>query len=103
MATGKKRQNPPDSKPRLHFTNGRFVPIADGRLLALTGLKVEVFQIHGVDERGKVAVRKQLKRKDMAKYFANLDRARLWCMQAHYKCASGVNAIFAYVVTQDKQ
>ncbi len=73
------------------------------RLLALTGLKVEVFQIHGVDERGKVAVRKQLKRKDMAKYFANLERARLWCMQAHYKCASGVNSIFAYVVTQDKQ
>jgi len=31
-----------------------------------------VFQIHGVSERGKVAVRKQLKRSEMASYFANL-------------------------------
>lgn len=31
-----------------------------------------VYQIHGVDERGKVAVRKQLKRAEMASYFANL-------------------------------
>lgn len=36
-------------------------------------LAKEVFQIHGVDERGKAVVRKQLKRKDMAKYFANLE------------------------------
>ena len=31
-----------------------------------------VFQIHGVDERGKVAVRRQLKRAEMSNYFANL-------------------------------
>jgi len=36
-------------------------------------LAKEVFQIHGVDERGKVLVHKQLKRKEMAKYFANLE------------------------------
>ena len=36
-------------------------------------LAKEVFQIHGVDERGKAVERKQLKRKDMAKYFANLE------------------------------
>jgi hypothetical protein len=32
-----------------------------------------IFQIHGVDERGKVAVRKQLKRAEMSSYFANLE------------------------------
>jgi transposase len=32
-----------------------------------------VFQIHGVDERGKVAVRKQLKRAEMSSYFAILE------------------------------
>jgi len=31
-----------------------------------------VFQIHGVTEHGRVAVRKQLKRGEMSKYFANL-------------------------------
>jgi len=35
-------------------------------------LAKKVFQIHGVEEHGKVVVRKQLKRKEMAKYFANL-------------------------------
>ena len=35
-------------------------------------LAKEVFQIHGVDERGKAVLRKQLKRSEMAKYFANL-------------------------------
>lgn len=38
-------------------------------------LAKNVFQVHGVDERGKVMVRKQLKRAEMAKYFAKLDRA----------------------------
>ncbi len=36
-------------------------------------LAKEIFQIHGVDERGKVVLRKQVKRKDMAKFFANLE------------------------------
>jgi len=46
-----------------------------------------VFQIHGVDERGKVVVRKQLKRTDMATYFANLEPCLIGmeaCGSAHY-------------------
>jgi len=35
-------------------------------------LAKNIFQIHGVDERGKVMVRKQLKRAEMSPYFANL-------------------------------
>ena len=31
-----------------------------------------VFQVHGVDERGKVVLRKQVKRKDVLSFFANL-------------------------------
>jgi transposase len=38
-------------------------------------LAKNVFQIHGVNERGKVAVRKQLKRADMANIFQNWNRA----------------------------
>ena len=37
-------------------------------------LAKNVFQIHAVDERGKVVVRKQLKRDQMAPYFAKLER-----------------------------
>lgn len=36
-------------------------------------LAKEVFQVHGVDGRGKAVLRKQLKRKDMAKFFANIE------------------------------
>ena len=46
-----------------------------------------VFQIHGVDERGKVAVRKQLKRAEMTKYFANLEPCLIGmeaCGSAHH-------------------
>lgn len=46
-----------------------------------------VFQIHGVDERGKVAVRKQLKRAEMSSYFANLAQCLIGmeaCGSAHY-------------------
>ena len=46
-----------------------------------------VFQIHGVEERGKVAVRKQLKRAEMSKYFANLEPCLIGmeaCGSAHY-------------------
>ena len=47
-------------------------------------LAKKVFQIHGVEEHGKVVVRKQLKRKEMAKYFANLapcdwHESMRWC------------------------
>lgn len=50
-------------------------------------LAKNVFQIHGVDEHGKVAVRKQLKRAEMAKYFANLEPCLIGmeaCGSAHY-------------------
>jgi transposase len=46
-----------------------------------------VFQIHGVDERGKVGVRKQLKRAEMLVYFANLEPCLIGmeaCGSAHY-------------------
>jgi len=46
-----------------------------------------VFQIHGVDEHGKVAVRKQLKRAEMSKYFANLEPCLIGmeaCGSAHH-------------------
>ena len=50
-------------------------------------LAKNVFQIHGVDERGKVAVRKQLKRAEMSKYFAKLEPCLIGmeaCGCAHY-------------------
>ena len=46
-----------------------------------------VFQIHGVDERGKVAVRKQLKRAELSSYFANLEPCLIGmeaCGSAHH-------------------
>jgi transposase len=46
-----------------------------------------VFQIHGVDERGKVRVRKQLKRAEMATYSANLEPCLIGmeaCGSAHH-------------------
>ena len=36
-------------------------------------LAKEAFQIQGVDEGGKAVLRKQVKRKDMAKFFASLE------------------------------
>ena len=38
-------------------------------------LAKSVFQIHGVDERGKVVLRKQLKRSEVFGFFANLPRS----------------------------
>ena len=35
-------------------------------------LAKNVLQIHGVDERGKTALKKQLKRAQVAEFFANL-------------------------------
>ena len=46
-----------------------------------------VFQIHGVDERGKVAVRKQLKRAEISSYFAKLEPCLIGmeaCGSAHH-------------------
>jgi transposase len=50
-------------------------------------LAKNVFQVHGVDERGKPVLRKQLKRKDVVAYFANLERCLIGmeaCGSAHY-------------------
>ena len=35
-----------------------------------------LFQVHGVDKHGKVGLRKQLKRKDVLSFFANLEPIR---------------------------
>ena len=45
------------------------------------------FQVHGVDERGKVLFRKQLKRKDITSFFGNLQPCLIGmesCGSAHY-------------------
>jgi transposase len=50
-------------------------------------LAKNVFQIHGVDERGKVLVRKQLKRSQVASFFANLAPCLIGmeaCSSAHH-------------------
>lgn len=50
-------------------------------------LAKNIFQIHGVDERGKVSVRKQLKRAEMSKYFAKLEPCLIGmeaCGSAHH-------------------
>lgn len=50
-------------------------------------LAKSVFQVHGVDERGKVAVRKQLKRKEVLSFCANLEPCLIGmeaCPSAHY-------------------
>ena len=36
-------------------------------------LAKNVFQVHGVDERGKAVLRKQLRRKDVVMFFARLE------------------------------
>ena len=46
-----------------------------------------LFQVHGVDRNGKVGLRKQLKRKDVASCFANLEPCLIGmeaCGSAHY-------------------
>jgi transposase len=46
-----------------------------------------VFQVHGVDRHGKVGLRKQLKRKDLVNFFANLEPCLIGmeaCGSAHY-------------------
>lgn len=50
-------------------------------------LAKEVFQIHGVDGHGKAVLRKQLRRGEMAKFFANLEPCLIGmeaCGSAHY-------------------
>ena len=57
--------------------------------LILIGVELakNVFQVHGVDERGKPVLRKQLKRKDVVAFFANLPPCLIGmeaCGSAHY-------------------
>jgi transposase len=50
-------------------------------------LAKNVFQVHGVDEQGKAVLRKQLKRKDVLSFFANLQPCLIGmeaCGGAHY-------------------
>jgi len=51
-------------------------------------LAKNVFQVHGVDERGKAVLRKQFKRKDVVRFFANLQPCLIGmeaCGSAHYR------------------
>ena len=46
-----------------------------------------VFQVHGVDVHGKTVLRKQLRRSEMAKFFANLEPCLIGieaCGSSHY-------------------
>src|SRR5699024_10440670 len=50
-------------------------------------LAKNVFQIHGVDKHGKTVIKKQLRRKQMAEFFANLPACLIGmeaCASAHY-------------------
>ena len=50
-------------------------------------LAKSIFQVHGVDERGKTVLRKQLKRKDVVSFFANIEPCLIGmeaCGSAHY-------------------
>jgi len=50
-------------------------------------LAKSILQVHGVDERGKAVLRKQLKRKDVLSFFANLTPCLVGmeaCASAHY-------------------
>ena len=50
-------------------------------------LAKSVFQVHGVDVRGKAVLRKQLKRSEMATFFANLPPCLIGmeaCSSAHH-------------------
>ena len=50
-------------------------------------LAKNVFQVHGVDHQGKTVLKKQLKRIDVAKFFANLSPCLIGmeaCGSAHY-------------------
>jgi transposase len=50
-------------------------------------LAKEVFQIHGVDDHGRIVLRKQLRRNGMARFFANLESCLIGmeaCGSAHH-------------------
>jgi transposase len=50
-------------------------------------LAKNLFQLHGVDEHGKVVLKKQIRREQLATFFANLSPALIGmeaCSSAHY-------------------
>lgn len=50
-------------------------------------LAKEIFAVHGVDQRGKAVLRKQIRRSEMAKFFANLEPCLIGmeaCGSAHH-------------------
>ena len=50
-------------------------------------LAKSVFQVHGTDDKGRAVLKKQLKRAQMAAFFANLPPCRIGleaCGSAHY-------------------
>ena len=54
-----------------------------------------VFQVHGVDAHGNIVVRKQLRRKEVLKYFATLPACEIGmeaCSSSHYwaRCLQGL-------------
>lgn len=51
-------------------------------------LAKDIFQVHGVNEQEQVVVRKQLKRKELLKYFAKLDRSDDCLMGMESCCGS---------------
>lgn len=57
--------------------------------ISTVGLDIakQVFQVHGVDERGNVVLQKRLKRREMAEFFANLPHCLVGmetCGTSHY-------------------
>ena len=59
----------------------------DGRQCDRLDIAKNVFQVHGVDERGRTVLRKRLRRRQVAEFFANLPRCIVGleaCGGAHY-------------------
>src|SRR5260370_9936935 len=73
-------------------SGGAIQPLLRGSVtmkITTTGIDLAktMFQVHGVDERGKAVLRKQLKRKDVLSFFANLEPCLVGmeaCGSAHY-------------------
>src|ERR1043165_5655554 len=67
-------------------TTKRGAPTMDVTTVGLDVAK-QVFQVHGIDARGKVVVRKQLRRKEVVRYFTQLPACELGmeaCSSSHY-------------------
>lgn len=58
-------------------------------------LAKNVFQLHGVDEQGKTVLRKQLKREQVAQFFANLPTCLDWSGGVRERASLGSQAAVA--------